>query len=149
MRQAMRLNSLYRLLPYCFLAWVLSAAAAPEEITLEDGKMTLVAAILEHTTWPQEDQIEHFVIGVYGRDKPLLDVLRRATPKLRVRGKAVVATQFSSLEEARTAQVLVLAKSKNTQLIEIERELHLSHTLIVTDDSDDQSHIMLNQLGVL
>ena len=131
-------------MPCCLLVLVFSASAAPEEITIEDGKMTLFAAILNHTTWPQEDEFDHFVIGMYGRDKPLMEVLRRETPKLMVRGKPVVVTQFNSLSAARAAHVLVLAISRNFQLVKIERELHLSHTLIVTDGSNNQSHIMVN-----
>ncbi|MGI9288632.1 MAG: YfiR/HmsC family protein, partial [Pseudomonadales bacterium] len=113
-------------------------------MTVEAGKVSLLHAMLEHTTWPQEDQIDRFVIGLYGRDKEFLKVLRKEAPKFKVRGKSVVATYFSSTSEAKAAHILVMATSKNSKLVEIERALHLSHTLIVTDGSDDQRHIMVN-----
>ena len=144
MHQTISLSYLYHLLLYCLLALVFSAPAASEEVTVAEGKASLLYAMLEHTTWPQEDQIDHFVIGLYGRDKALLKVLRKEAPKFKVRGKSVVATYFSSTSEAKAAHILVIATSKNPKLVEIERKLHLSHTLIVTDGSDDQSHIMVN-----
>ena len=144
MRRTTPLIWLYRLLPCCFLALVLPAAAVPEGVTVEAGKVGLLRAMLEHTTWPRENEIDHFVIGLYGRDKALLRVLSEEAPKFKVRGKPVVVTQFNSLSKAKAAHILVLARSRNSRLDKIEHELHLSHTLIVTDGSDDQRHIMVN-----
>jgi signal transduction histidine kinase/DNA-binding response OmpR family regulator/HPt (histidine-containing phosphotransfer) domain-containing protein len=144
MRQITSLGFLYRLLACCFLALALSGLATSEEVTIEEGKMTLLTAMLRHTTWPQEDQIDHFVIGLYGRDKALLSVLKREAATLKVRGKSVVATAIDSLSEAKAAHILVLTPSMNSRLEEIDRELHLSHTLIVTDGSNDQRRVMIN-----
>ena len=122
----------------------MSAFAAPEQLTIEGGKATLLEAILHHTTWPQEDEIDRFIIGMYGRDKALLKVLSREVPNFRVRGKPVVVRTYNSLQKARAAHVLVLAPSKNAQLVNVDRALHLSHTLVVTDGSNDQRHLMVN-----
>jgi signal transduction histidine kinase/CheY-like chemotaxis protein len=113
-------------------------------VTVEDGKAAQLEAMLEHTTWPDEDKIDHFVIGLFGRDRALLRVLNREVPKYRVRGKPVVVRYFTSLSDARSAHILVLSPAKNSKLAEIERELRRSHTLTVTDGSTDQRHIMIN-----
>jgi len=123
---------------------MIPAAAAPAGLSIEEGKARLLYGILENTTWPDENQIERFVIGLYGRDRALLRVLERETPDLKVRGKPVVVTQYSSLAQAKAAQVLVLSRTLNSRLEEVEHALHLSHTLVVTDGSDDQRHIMIN-----
>ncbi|MFV8817755.1 YfiR/HmsC family protein [Haliea sp. E17] len=117
---------------------------AQETVSVEDGKVSLLQAILANTTWPDERQIDPFVIGLYGRDRALLIALRKKAPQLSVRGKPVVVIQYDSVKNARAAHVLVLSKSKSADLVDIDRELHQSNTLIVTDSSDDQSHIMVN-----
>ncbi len=133
-----------RLLRACLLVLAVSSAAAQGLVSVEDGKVSLLQAILYHTTWPEEQQIDRFVIGLYGRDPALLKALRSKAPELSVRGKPVVVTQFSSLEKARAAHVLVLSRSQNADLRKIDRALLESHTLVVTDSSEDQSHIMVN-----
>jgi len=144
MRQLTSLRYLFRVLPYFCLVLALSTIAAPKETTLEDGKFTLLHAMLVHTTWPQEDQIDQFVIGLYGRDRGLLEVLKRELPNVRVRGKPVVAAYYNSLSEARSAHILVVARASNSALTKIDRELRQSHTLIVTDRSADHRHVMIN-----
>jgi len=144
MSQTSLLSCFYRLLPCCFLALALPASAAQEEVTIEGGKVTLLHAILDHTIWPAEAQIDRFVIGLYGRDRALLRMLKREVPGISVRGKPVVVTQYTSLSKARAAHVLVVSQSFNDRLGEIDRALRQSQTLIVTDGSTQQRHIMVN-----
>ncbi|NHO66149.1 DUF4154 domain-containing protein [Aestuariicella hydrocarbonica] len=113
-------------------------------MTPDEGKAAFLEAILNHTTWPQEDTLDQFIIGQYGRDRPLLRVLQKELPKLRVRGKPVVVVYYRSLIEAKDAQILVLAKSQNLNLNRIVKRLHGSHTMIVSDGSEDQRNVMIN-----
>ena len=144
MRQTTSLSCSCRPLLCCFLALALFATAAPEQVSIAEGKTRLLEAILDNTTWPQEQKIDRFIIGLYGRNQALLRALKRKVPDWTVRGRPVVVTQFDSLEAARAAHILLLSRSKNSQLVEIDRALHQSHTLIVTDSAEDQSHVMVN-----
>ena len=144
MHQTSFLNHCYRLTLCCALVLLFSAYAAAQPVTVEQGKASLLQAMLDHTRWPDEDQIDHFVIGLYGRDKALLRELKRQTPRMRIRGKRIVVQSLDTLSAARASHVLVLAQDRNPQLEAINRELHLSHTLIVTDDNTQQRNIMVN-----
>ena len=144
MRQLAFLKSLLRILPSVVLALSLSAQAAPEVVTIDDGKVTLLKSILFNTTWPQEDQIDHFVLGLYGKDKALLRILQREMPGYKVRGKSVRVRTYESLKAARQAHILVLASSENSDLARIDKALAQSQTLIVTDDASDKRNIMVN-----
>jgi signal transduction histidine kinase/CheY-like chemotaxis protein len=144
LRQLAFLKSLLRILPSVVLALSLSTQAAPEVVTIDDGKVTLLKSILLNTTWPQEDQIDHFVLGLYGKDKALLRILQREMPGYKVRGKSVRVSTYESLSAARQAHILVLSSSENSNLARIDKALAKSQTLIVTDDASDKRNIMVN-----
>ncbi len=127
-----------------FLALVFSASAPAQFVTMEEGKASLIKAILDHTSWPEENRTERFVVGLYGRDRALLSALERQAVDWTVRGKPVKVVQFNTISKAKAAHMLVLDPTWNSRLSRIERDLHGSNTLIVTDGSDDQRHIMVN-----
>ena len=143
-RQLASLSRLPRILPSLLLALALSVHAAPEGITIEDGKVNLLQSILFNTTWPEEEEIDRFILGLYGRDRELLRVLKMEMTNFKVREKSVVVTGYASLSAARAAHILVLTPSVNSKLAEIDRELHQSQTLIVSDGASDKRNIMVN-----
>jgi signal transduction histidine kinase/CheY-like chemotaxis protein len=142
-RQAYR-NRLLHFLTCSCLALSLCAGAQAQGVTIEDGKAGLLHSILTNTRWPDESQIEEFVVGLYGRDSAMNRALQKKLPGLTVRGKPLTVVSYDSLAEAGAAHVLVLARSENSRLAEIGLELHQSHTLIVTDRVDDKRDIMVN-----
>lgn len=137
-------SDLKQLLCCWLLVLVCSTVAGQERVTFEDAKVTLLHAILEHTSWPEEHRIDEFIIGLYGRDFELARTLRRTAPELIVRGKPVQIVAYRTLDEAAAAHILLLSKSRNTELDDINRSLQGSDTLIITDASEDQKQIMIN-----
>ncbi len=138
------LSWLFRLLPCCFLALAMNASGQTGLVTVEDGKATLLHAILNHTTWPDDEDIDQFIVGLYGYDPALLQTLNKALQEVTIRGKSVDVRSYRTIPEAKESHILVLTRATNYQLEKIDRELHLSQTLIVTDRSDDQRRIMIN-----
>ena len=78
---------------------------AQEMVTIEQGKVTLLEAMLEHTTWPDEDKIDQFNIGLYGRDRALQRALNQEIDKFSIRGKPAVVTLYNRVEAARAAHI--------------------------------------------
>ena len=132
------------LLPAVLLALSLPASSQTEVITFEDAKSTLIGAMLRNTTWPNESAIDRFVVGFYGENEALRSVAGRQLGALKVRGKPVTVTSYDSLDDAREAQLLVLAPSESPRLVEINQSLRGSQTLVVTDEADDRDNIMVN-----
>lgn len=126
------------------LVLLFSVSGSSQEVTVEDGKASLLVSILANTTWPDEDEIDVWRVGLYGRDRGLIQVLRRDLPRYPTRGKPVSATLYSSLSSARAAHILVVSPSSNSELKEIYRALKGSQTLIVTDDAQSLEHSMVN-----
>jgi len=138
------LNRFIRILPSFLLVLALSVHGKPDVISIEDGKVNFLQAILINTTWPEEEKIDRFILGFYGRDRELLLILKREMATFKVREKPVVVTVYESLLAARAAHILVLTPAVNSKLAEIDRELHQSQTLIVTDGASDKRNIMVN-----
>lgn len=138
------LARLLQILPATLLALALSVQAQRDVVTLEDAKVTQLGAVFDNITWPDEADIDQFILGVFGYDQLLLDALRKQRDNLAVRGKPVTVEVFDSLKAARAAHMLVLPPSRIRDLADIAQALQGSHTLIVTDGASDKEHIMVN-----
>jgi signal transduction histidine kinase/DNA-binding response OmpR family regulator len=138
----------FRYLSTAVLSFVLVLAlpcrAVADVVTVTDGKVTLLKSIFENTTWPNEDQIEYFVLGLYGKDRDLSRALKIEMADHQVRGKPVIVARFGDLPAARSAHMLVLATSQNSELSDINKSLAGSQTLIVTDDAREERYTMVN-----
>ena len=126
------------------LAAVLAGPSAANVVSVTDGKVTLLRSILVNTTWPEEEDIEYFILGLYGKDRQLTRALRQELKDFQVRGKPVKVLVYDSLKRARIAQVLVLTPTESSRLRGISKALEKSQTLIVTDGADDANLIMVN-----
>ena len=116
LRHRLHLQSSFARLSGLLLALLISVPVLSQDVTMEDGKVSLLKSMLVNTTWPQEESIDTLEIGLYGRDRNLMRVIRRDFPGFRVRGKPVSTRYYSSLEEARSAQVLIISPSENAEL---------------------------------
>lgn len=113
-------------------------------VSPDEGKAALLTAILDHTRWPDEAKAGTFVIGLYGRDRSLYRIVSEEFSGKQIRGKPVQVRNIESLSQARNAQVLILNQDKNSDLRRIVDFLDKRPTLIVTDSSDDERHVMIN-----
>ncbi|MEH6587055.1 MAG: YfiR/HmsC family protein [Halioglobus sp.] len=111
---------------------------------MTDGKVTLLRSILVNTTWPNEENFDHFILGLYGKDRELSRSLESDLKNFKVRGKPVVVVVYGSLRAARAAHVLVVATAGNSRLSEIHKALDQSATLVVTDGADEYRFLMVN-----
>ncbi|MEP5569019.1 MAG: YfiR/HmsC family protein, partial [Halioglobus sp.] len=132
------------LLSIVALATVLAGPSAANVVSLTDGKVTLLRSILVNTTWPEERDIEYFILGLYGKDRQLTRALRQELEDFQVRGKPVKVLVYDSLKRARVAHVLVLTPAESSRLRGISKALEKSQTLIVSDGADETNLIMVN-----
>jgi hypothetical protein len=116
MRQSASLRYLFRVLLRCLLLLTLPTGAKAQGVTIEDGKAGLLHSILTNTTWPREDRIDHFIIGLYGRNDALYRALKKKATTTTVRDKPIVISSYDTLLEAGEAHILVLSKSENRRL---------------------------------
>ena len=118
------------------VAW---AAYSPEQI-----KGAYIFNFAKFVTWKNDAAISEFTIAFYGKNDKLYRELRANIHGKSVRGKTITVNKFTSLKLARKAHILIVAKSKNTEIGQITSTLLRSNTLVVTDNSDDLENVMLN-----
>ena len=135
---------LARLLFVLLVAGAVTMQSWSQVVTLEGAKKTLTLAMLENTTWSNEQALDAFVIGLYGEDKALQRVLGDYMSDQEVRGKPVIVTAYQSLESARAASILLLTPVESAGVVEITEALRGSGTLIVTEGVDERANFMMN-----
>ncbi len=67
MSQVASIARIVLILPALLLTVSLSVRGQTEMVTIEDGKSRLLESMLYYTTWPDEDRLDRFVLGLYGR----------------------------------------------------------------------------------
>ena len=144
LRQSASFVYLIRVLSCITLAVSVYAHGAPNTVSIPDGKVTLLQSILVNTTWPNESEIDNFIIGLYGKNRQLTRSLKRELDGFTVRGKPVTITVFDALSNARKAHILVLSSAENSRLAAIENAFKGSQTLIVSDGATNKDRIMVN-----
>jgi len=145
LRDALLANWLKVSIPLLVLAMATCAPAQDEElVTVADAKSRLVLAVLRNSTWPDEERIDEFLIGVYGEAPDLLEALRRDATRARPRDKPVTVTRIDDLTGAARSHILLLMPEMNDRLAELRQRFNGTDTLLVTDGAEDRANIMMN-----
>ena len=137
-------------LPLVFAGLILSLfsisalAAKSPSVSREKGKATFIYNIFRNLHWPEEEQLDHLKIGLYGKDSELMRELKVIFSRRQVRGKRVELIQMSDLKAARSLQVLIVTVPYNRYVNEIATKLRRSQTLLITEDVDDKRNVMIN-----
>lgn len=129
---------------YAFLAFS-QPLLAVETLTYEQAKANYIYNFLKYVLWPPEAVKQHYTIGLYGNDKPLSRELKRliqSTPP--IRGNKIRLQTIDTIEQSNAVHMLVIAASHNWQIKQIAEEIAGKPILIVTDNADDKSSVMIN-----
>lgn len=113
-------------------------------VTPEKGKVQLLYPILQNVIWPNEAELKHLTIGMYGDDRRLARILKKEVSSYHIRGLEVKVVKYTDLKKARAAQVLMVSKAYNAKLADIHSSLNKSGTLLVTEESADKRNVMVN-----
>ncbi|MEM1190828.1 MAG: YfiR/HmsC family protein [Pseudomonadota bacterium] len=145
MREALPAPWLNRFLALLLLVPTAFVFAQDEElVTMADAKSRLVLAVLGNSAWPDEEDIDEFLIGIYGDDPQLFATLKRDAALGNSRGKPVTVARFYDLDEAARSHILLLMPEVNDRLGELRRRFNGTDTLLVTDGAQDSANIMMN-----
>ena len=105
-------------------------------------KGAFVYNFIKSGQWPGTDG--PFTVALLGRDDALSRELASALPGRRVHERPIRIVRVADVQEARSAQVLVLGVSENDGIRSAAGALRGSATLLVTDGCDDAATVMLN-----
>ena len=105
-------------------------------------KAAYVYNFIKYAQWPNEDG--PLVVALLGKDDAFANELSTSLPGRSIRERPIRVTRVGDVQEARSAQVLVLGRSENARIRSIAEALHGSRTLLITDGCDDAASVMLN-----
>ena len=105
-------------------------------------KAAYVYNFIKYAQWPNEDG--PLVVALLGKDDAFANELSASLPGRSIHGRSIRVTRAADVQEARSAQVLVLGRSENARIQSIAEGLHGSGTLLITDGCDDAASVMLN-----
>lgn len=106
-------------------------------------KGALLFNFVKYVQWPGEENSTEFVLGLYGEDEDLYRSLVAGVADRTVRGKPIRVMRITQLQKNKV-NLLSVGPQLTGQLGQIVQTLHGSSTLVVSDGSSDQHHIMIN-----
>ena len=128
-----------------FLFIVSGSQAVAAELEGEKVKAVYLYNFLKHIKWPNEHQKAYFVVGVYN-DENFYKTLQQAFTSRQVKGKSISVVTISSAEQAKNVDLLYIPSQFNHEIGALSRYIRNSHTLLVSEQSDDNHNVMINLL---
>lgn len=124
----------------CFLLLPqLSSAIAESEF-----KAVLYYKFAMQTQWPNEASLSHITLGFYPPQPAAQNFLKKNLIGKKIHNLPIKIVGYDSLAQAKKAQLLVVSPSKNAQLREITNALVGTHTLLITESSQQTLSTMIN-----
>lgn len=121
-----------------------SHASFAQSYTDQQVKAELIVRLLEHMTWPNENDITAYQIGVLGHNKDLGMALVDAAKSRRIKGREIKISLLPEGLADKTFNVLVIANDALPDLPRLARSVRGEHVLLVTDGSLETTNTMIN-----
>ncbi len=135
---------------FLFNVWVLNilltlpVSAADQALSEEKAKAALLYNFIKHSGWPDEANKEAFKVVFWGEKSNFYDVFKDVTQKALVREKPIRMQRSSDLKVAAAADVVVVCKLDTDQLEQLASQLTQTQTLLVSDNAQNNSSVMIN-----
>jgi hypothetical protein len=125
-------------LSFCVL--VHSNAETKNGIGLEEGefKAAILSKIPPYITWPDRSLVdaETLVIGIFGREPAVEDLLKGLLKNRTVKGHACVTTNVSTAEEISKCHIVFIPKNENEHWRELSKAVPAAGILTVGESND-------------
>jgi signal transduction histidine kinase/CheY-like chemotaxis protein len=130
------------------LYFILIATLCPVELfsqkpTDNQIKLGYIYNFIKNITWKDEVKIDTFKVAYLGEDDDFLKSIK-SMENVQIRNKSVRVKEYSSLENLKKVQVLVVSNSQNALVKDINSKLIGENTLIITDRCEFQRYVMIN-----
>ena len=116
-----------------------------QEVINPGMKMVMIYKFAQQIEWENEKEIDTFHIALYGRDPDLFRemLLLESVP---LKNKPISIHQYTRYRDLQNIDVLFLTADNNPELDRIHEFAIGNNTLLISDQSPDQNHTMINFL---
>ena len=118
----------------------------PSAPSIADSKVKAhwIYNFIRFIVWPDNSKSE-LTVGVLGSREIYDEVVDMAKTE-RVNDKLVKGVYFKNLKSVQKTDVLFLSSTMNGKIVELNKQIAGSHTLLITDQIEDFNKIMINLL---
>jgi len=111
-------------------------------------KMVMIFKFAQQIQWENEDDIDTFRIGIYGRD-PALMAEMRLLESVPLKEKPISIIQFTRFRDIDSTHILFMTTERNSEIERIYELISGNNTLLISERSPDQDHAMINFLPMV
>lgn len=129
------------LIAFCFI----SVRCFTQDISDANMKAILIYQFAKYTIWENEENIAKFRIGIYGNNAELHSELK-IIESVKLKDKPVEILNFSDIDDIDSIHLLYVTPGNNIELKRITNKISGKNTLLVSDQCNDESIIMINFL---
>ncbi len=132
----------------CALWWLVcmipSDVMAIEKPSLDDYKALIIHRVVQLTRWPNEEGFDTLKIAVYGGSSSYIKNLNNNYKNRNIRDKKLHVLAFNPFTDEGNIHVLFINHEKIDELVKIVRTLRGKKVIIISDNSQDKRHVMVN-----
>ncbi|OKY27035.1 MULTISPECIES: YfiR/HmsC family protein [Thalassotalea] len=114
-----------------------------QQLSSDKIKTAYLYNFIKHVAWPSEDKKNAFTIAVY-QDTDFYHKVQKELARKQVKKKPIVVTLANSTQQAAKADLVFVNVIDKFDLSVVASDLRKTDTLLVTFNSLDKHHVMLN-----
>ncbi len=109
-------------------------------------KAEMTVRFLNYVFWENEKNIDAFKIAFYGNEPAYFQHLKKSISNRKVRDKPLILVPIRKIEDMAEFHMLVVASNSNQPFSDIALKARGTNTLVVSEQSENQIHMMVNFL---
>ncbi|MGL1887475.1 MAG: YfiR/HmsC family protein [Reichenbachiella sp.] len=117
------------------------------QISYDQLKAALIIRLSDKVSWPADNKIDRYTIGVLGKDKNTFDLLQQNQSSIKINDKPYRAVRINSLLVLDDINILYVDKSNAKNIEKISEAIEGKNILLISENFDDPKYIMLNILS--
>jgi len=114
-----------------------------ETFSKPELEAVILYKIMQLSQWPADKSIPEFNIGIYDSSS-YITTFKKIFSQQKIRNKNLNIFKFNPYKDKQNIHVLFITRNNTHKLKEINRLLKGKHVLIITDQSNDKRHVMVN-----
>ena len=114
-----------------------------ESFSKPELEAVILYKIMQLSQWPDDKSIVEFNIGIYDSSS-YISTFKKIFKQQKIRNKNLNIFKFNPYTDKKSINILFITRNNTHKLKEINRLLKGKHVLIITDQSNDKRHVMVN-----
>jgi signal transduction histidine kinase len=142
----MSLKLLRHFLTLTILSLLLSflmAKSYAQQLDSEQIKSAYIYNFIKHVTWPDENQKNDYILGIY-QDTTFYNLIAKSLNNKPIKNKKLSVVLIDNLQQAVNTDTLFISAKSTLDITIIASSLRQSNTLLITDNSLDKHNTMIN-----